>query len=202
LGTRARFEILDSSKTALANCNMVAGGDVKVMLDILEEHFEELEFLWLQRDLAIAAPDYDLADLAELDERVEAHIDGLRIAGDAGWEIAKEQLVGDEAGEVFAGAVLAFESGDEQRIGEVLEVASQSVELARGAISALGWLTYQQAQPHIQKLIGASPEPWTLSEQGGKRRRGVGACSGIASGRRAWSDGSFSRCQIAPASRG
>jgi uncharacterized protein (TIGR02270 family) len=169
LGTRARFEILDSSKTALANCSMVAGGDVKVMLDILEEHFEELEFLWLQRDLAIAAPDYDLADLAELDERVEAHIDGLRIAGDAGWEIAKEQLVGDEAGEVFTGAVLAFESGDEHRICEVLEVASQSMELARGAISALGWLTYQQAQPHIQKLI-KSDEPM-------RRRIGIAAAA-------------------------
>ena len=50
--------------------------------------------------------------LAELDERIEAHILGLRVAGVQGWEIAKAALeeIG-KPGEVFAAGVLAFESG-------------------------------------------------------------------------------------------
>jgi hypothetical protein len=52
---------------------------------------------------------------------VEAHIDELRIAGEPGWEICKETLVWEEAGEVFAAEVLAFESGNKDRIKKVLE---------------------------------------------------------------------------------
>jgi uncharacterized protein (TIGR02270 family) len=140
-----------------------------IVQNIIEEYASEAALLWPARDIASKRPDYALNELAELDERVEAHIDGLRIAGDAGWEIVKEQLAWEEAGEVFTGAVLAFESGDEQRIGEVLELATQSVELARGAISALGWLTYEQAQPHIKKLI-ESDEPM-------RRRIGIAAAA-------------------------
>lgn len=126
--------------------------------ELYEEYAEEASFLYEQRQAAVRSPDYTLEELLELDERIEAHIDGLRIGGDAGWQIVKEQLALEEAGEVFTGAVLAFESADEQRISEVLEVATQSAELARGAISALGWLSYEQAQPHIQRLI-ESDEP-------------------------------------------
>jgi hypothetical protein len=65
-------------------------------------------------------------------DRIEAHIDGLRIAGDDGWELLKETLGWEEAGEVFVGAVLAFETGVEERIQAVLEAGS--------LVSALGWL--------------------------------------------------------------
>ena len=47
----------------------------------------EAAFLWPLRDAAIRASRYNLRTAAELDDRVEAHIDGLRIAGHAGWAI-------------------------------------------------------------------------------------------------------------------
>ena len=59
--------------------------------------------------------------MARLDVRLEAHLDGLRVAGPPGWEIAKAQLVEvGGPGEVFATAVLAFEGGDEAKVKEVL----------------------------------------------------------------------------------
>src|SRR5262249_46876059 len=136
---------------------------------VVNQHAEEAAFLWLLRDNAVHAPNYSLADLANLDNRVDAHLDGLRIAGDAGWEICREALVQEEAGEVFAAAVLAFQSGDMPRIQTVLEVGSASMVLSRGLISALGWFPYSQAERHIQQLL--------TSESLDLRRIGIAACA-------------------------
>jgi uncharacterized protein (TIGR02270 family) len=127
----------------------------QMMENILSQHAEEAAFLWLLRNAAVAEPHYSLSDLAELDERVEAHIDGLRIAGDAGWEICKEVLAWEEPGELFTAAVLAFECGAEARIQAVLEAGVEDLELSRGIISALGWMPYPQAEKYIKKLLGA-----------------------------------------------
>ncbi|WP_454063411.1 TIGR02270 family protein [Candidatus Nitrospira salsa] len=125
----------------------------KVIPEIVSQHAEEAAFLWLLREGVTKAPHYNLKDLAEHDERVEAHIDGLRVAGEPGWEICKEQLSQEEPGEVFAASGLAFESGQQDWINLVLEVGSKSDQLARGVISALGWLSFEQASEHIQKLL-------------------------------------------------
>ncbi|WP_339137049.1 MAG: hypothetical protein WGN25_03685 [Candidatus Electrothrix sp. GW3-4] len=80
--------------------------------DIITQHAEDAAFLWLLRDSAVYEPHYDLKDLAELDNRVEAHLDGLRIAGDVGWEICKDALSYQEPGEAFSiitGLDLAYE---------------------------------------------------------------------------------------------
>jgi hypothetical protein len=51
--------------------------NIAVIESIVEQHAEEAAFLWLLRDAAVRAPHYSLKDLADIDERVEAHIDGL-----------------------------------------------------------------------------------------------------------------------------
>jgi uncharacterized protein (TIGR02270 family) len=122
---------------------------------IIAQHAEDAAFLWLLRDAAVCAPHYSLDDLAQLDNRIDAHIDGLRIAGDAGWKICQEQLGWEEPGEVFVAAVLAFASGHEARIQAVLEAGSASRELSRSLVSALGWLPYQQVETSIQQLLTA-----------------------------------------------
>jgi uncharacterized protein (TIGR02270 family) len=130
-----------------------------VIPTVIEQHAEEAGFLWLLRDAAVGAPHYNLTELASLDNRVDAHIDGLRTAGEAGWEICKEALGREEAGGVFAAAVLAYESCDEDRMETVVSMGSASLELSRGLVSALGWLSYQQAEKHIQQLLtDASPD--------------------------------------------
>ncbi|MDG6025323.1 MAG: TIGR02270 family protein [Candidatus Brocadia sp.] len=120
---------------------------------IIEQHAEDAAFHWLLRDSAVYAPHYSLKDLSKLDNRVEAHIDGLRIAGEEGWKIANEVLAMEDAGEIFTLAALAFESGNETRIHNVVEAGSVSPELSRGIVSALGWLPYQQAEGFIKKLF-------------------------------------------------
>ena len=123
---------------------------------ILDQHAEDAAFLWLLRDLAAGEPHYRLADLAKLDGRVEAQLDGLRVAAEPGWEIARQAMADiGEPGEVFAAGVLAFESGVPERVQQVIEVGTATPEASRGLISALGWLPYPQASKTIKTLLAA-----------------------------------------------
>lgn len=126
-----------------------------IIRDIISQHAEEAAFLWLLRSNAVQQPHYGLTDLAKLDDRVEAHLDGLRVAGEPGWDLCKEALGNEEAGEVFAASVMAFESGIDARIQAVLDAVTAKPELARGMVSALGWLSFEQASPHIQRFLGS-----------------------------------------------
>lgn len=130
-------------------------------------HAEEAALLWLRRDLAVAAPHYQLQDLADLDGRLAAHLDGLRIAGDAGWAICLEELKSEEPEELFPAAVLAFQRGDRERIETVLTHSDGKSARARAVVSALGWLSSSQAPAHIDNLLQASA-PF-------KRRMGIAA---------------------------
>lgn len=122
---------------------------------VLSQHAEEAAFLWLLRDAAVWAPHYALKDLAKLDGRVEAHLDGLRVAGDPGWASIREELGWQEPGEVFTATLLALEVGSDERLEEAIAVATSSTELSRGAISALGWLPRERAIPWITRLLAA-----------------------------------------------
>jgi uncharacterized protein (TIGR02270 family) len=149
---------------------MQVGSAERIIPDIVEQHAEEAAFLWLLRDAAVDASHYDLNDLARLDERVEAHIDGLRVAGEPGWEITLAQLEQhQEAGEVFAAGVLALESQDPAKIDRVVAVAEAAPEATRGLISALGWLRPASLRGLVKSFLDdASPF---------RRMLGLAACS-------------------------
>ena len=121
---------------------------------ILDRHAEEAALLWIQRDGAVVAPHYNLRSLTELDERIEAHLDGLRIAGDAGRQrVWREFEEHPEPGEAFAAAVLAFESADAGQIASLLAQVAGQDALVRPLISALGWLSPESAGVAIPLLL-------------------------------------------------
>lgn len=136
---------------------------------IINQHGEEAAILWHNRGAALRAPHYKLHHLARLDNRVEAHIDGLRVAGEAGWELACAELRHEEAGEVFAAGVLALESHDRARIDRVLDVAARVAETVAGLVSALGWVERAQLQGTVRGFLDAD-QPFL-------RRLGVAACA-------------------------
>jgi uncharacterized protein (TIGR02270 family) len=110
--------------------------------DVLSRHAEEAAFLWLLRDRAVARPQYTLSTLTELDQRVEAHLDGLRVAGEAGARLARDQFLEyPEPGEAFTAAVLAFAAASTDTIRMLLEAVEAGPALSRAVVSALGWLT-------------------------------------------------------------
>jgi uncharacterized protein (TIGR02270 family) len=142
---------------------------IPIIKEIVFQHAEESAFLWFLRNSAVNEPHYRLSDIAKLDDRVEAHIDGLHIAGDEGWEICREALPFEDTGEVFAASVLAFESGNKVRIQTVLEAVGKNNELSRGVISALGWLPYEKIEKYALDLMN--------SENPALHRIGLAACA-------------------------
>ncbi|WP_290648319.1 TIGR02270 family protein [Aquisalimonas sp.] len=127
----------------------------------MSQHAEEAAFLWLLRNAAVAAPHYSLSHLAQLDNRVEAHIDGLRIAGSAGWAICADALLAhEETGEVFCAAVLALESGEADRIRRVYDVVGSVPETRDGLVSAFGWVDRAWWRGEVRDLLHSDAAYW------------------------------------------
>ncbi|SRR6266568_18792 len=120
---------------------------------VVTQHVSEASGLWLLRRLAITSPHCGLPELDKLDRRVEANLDGLRIAGDGGWRFSEAQLATNEEGDVFAAGVIAFESAGPEQIAKTFSVVEEEPKTVDGLVSALGWLSVEQAQTHIQNLL-------------------------------------------------
>ncbi len=129
-----------------------------VIPHIVEQHVEEAAFLWFLHSRAVKSAHYKLFELNRLDCRVEAHLDGLRVAGADGWETIEQALEIGEGGEVFATGLLALESKDPQKLAKVIETAETSPEAAKGLISALGWTEPDKLSGTVKKLLDSSSD--------------------------------------------
>jgi hypothetical protein len=83
-----------------------------VLREIVRQHAEMAAFLWTLYDHYTLHPnenpDMDDVRLARLVERLEAHLDGLRVAGEVGLAIAQERYAAyPEAGELFVLRILS-----------------------------------------------------------------------------------------------
>jgi uncharacterized protein (TIGR02270 family) len=120
---------------------------------IIEQHAEEAAFLWILRSYAVHAPHYRLKDLAKIDNRVEAHLDGLRVSGSTGWNLCEQALTIGESGEVFAAGLLALESKDPQKLAKIIAIAENSAEARKGLVSSLGWTEPSKLSGTVKHLL-------------------------------------------------
>ncbi|RWG88435.1 hypothetical protein [Mesorhizobium sp.] len=77
-----------------------------VLREIVRQHAEMAAFLWMVYDRHLLHPqenpELDEVRVARLVERLEAHLDGLRVAGDIGREIARQRYAEyPDPGELF-----------------------------------------------------------------------------------------------------
>ncbi|WNZ81086.1 TIGR02270 family protein [Pseudomonas sp. P105] len=135
---------------------------------VLDQHAEEASFLAVLRDYALRAPHYDIDHLDKLDNRLDAHLDGLRIAAPGGLETLLTQLGPHAIGEMFVCVVLAFEAANAKVLSRLSEHLRSTLETERGYLMALGWLDWERVSPWIERML-ASPEPLF-------RRLGLAAC--------------------------
>lgn len=136
--------------------------------DQTEEFLGEASFQWLQRTHAVQAPHYSPTQLADLDERLAAHIDGLRVAGDEGWRLAEAALENEGPEDYFPAAVLALEAQDD-RFEALVERAKTLQEVAPGLTSALGWVSARFLSGRVRAMLDdTSPL---------KQKLGIAACA-------------------------
>ncbi|MEW8507771.1 MAG: TIGR02270 family protein, partial [Candidatus Thiodiazotropha sp.] len=136
---------------------------------ILSQHAEESSFLWMLRDGAVSEPHYQLMDLEELETRIDAHLDGLRVAGDAAWRFCEAGLQHKEAGEVFTAVYTALDNSKLDWLDQVLNTVADTPECTRGIVSALGWSSKEKLQGYVVN--------WLKSRESMLRMLGLAACA-------------------------
>jgi uncharacterized protein (TIGR02270 family) len=133
-------------------------GRPPVMLDIVEEHFEELDFLWELRESVIFAPDWNLEELAELEERAEAHLDGLRLAGAHAVDVARPHLKGEFKSGATAATFVFMETGEPDLAKEVLDALATAEPPARDGIRVgLRHSRIDAIEPQLRALSESAP---------------------------------------------
>ena len=135
---------------------MTASGENAVISTIVEQHAEEAAFLWSLRAAATDEPHFDLRHLAELEARLEAHLDGLRVAGDVGWTIARARFEEvSSPGDLFPVVTLALDARDDTALEEVLDVAADLPDSWRGLFGAIGWAPSERLRGRVARWLNA-----------------------------------------------
>jgi uncharacterized protein (TIGR02270 family) len=138
-------------------------------LRMYERYADNAAFLWVLRSIAVNQPHYNKQDIAEFEERLQAHLDALMASIDLGWQACEAGLQFEEAGEVFTAAVTAFRSHEVNKIKQVVEISVVNEQTTTGFVSALGWLASDLANPWIDKFL--------ISKDLQHKYLGLAACS-------------------------
>jgi len=140
---------------------------------VIAHHTEELAFTWQRRERAWSAPNHRAAHLHEIDSQLDAHLDGLHIAGREALAPAMQRFKRwgtDE--EAFAAAAVvglcASDVVDEATRAELDSLLSTNPRSARGAAAALFWIGEARALPLLQR--------WWTSDQPVLWRAAFPAC--------------------------
>lgn len=128
----------------------------KFSLDLCREHFDDASFLWSQRLDAVAARDKRLMLLADLDGRLQAHIDGIRVAGTDIWCSSEEDLPIETSGDIAVALFLALGQKHIERIDGLHTLAEEVPSLRKGLVSAFGWSSRETLQGIVQRLLTGS----------------------------------------------
>lgn len=125
---------------------------------IITLHAEDASILAEARERACHAPHYSLQDLAKLESRLDANLDGLSIAGEAGLESLLVQLAPHSHGEIFAATTLALTHNNRAALSILAKLVRESHELEPYFLAALNWQDWPSIAPWIERLL-RSPEP-------------------------------------------
>lgn len=119
-----------------------------VLAEVVAQHIEEAAALRNNRSVLVRSPAAGLLQLARHDERIAAHLDGIRVAGTDGAMLARAAFDAREvadAGTTFTLLTGAIERRETALVAELLHppklAPGTARGAARGAASAAGWVS-------------------------------------------------------------
>lgn len=140
-----------------------------VLPALLAQGADEVVFLYGQRARMLEQSHVGLADLARLDARLQAQLNGLRLAGAAAWAACEAHLAAKDPGAVFALMVLALEADQTEWAAHLLALAEGKFAGAEAAlIAAYGWVSADFLRGSVRRLLADGSAP--------SRRIGLAAC--------------------------
>jgi hypothetical protein len=98
------------------------------ILQVFEQHIDMLGANWARRRMALYSPDYTGVALAELEEVVEANLDGLAAAGEDALPLLVDRMHGSEPMHVFAAAMALLRLGTSEARTAVEETFARASE--------------------------------------------------------------------------
>jgi uncharacterized protein (TIGR02270 family) len=130
-----------------------------LLKDILVEHSEELAFLWTQRCRGLFSPLHTPVSLAQLDARIEAHVEGLLVAEAQLVDLVGGGLEADDAETVFAAAYPLLRLERAEITQRILEAFLQAQGGRRDGLRQA--LSHGPVATILEPLRGAAkaPEP-------------------------------------------
>jgi uncharacterized protein (TIGR02270 family) len=98
-----------------------------IIPEVYVVHLEEFAFLWQQRQTALHSADFYLRDVAALEMRIEAHVDGLLVPGEAAVPVLEEFVAADDPAIVFAAAYVMLRLQSQNAANKVAELFLKAV---------------------------------------------------------------------------
>ena len=127
---------------------------------VLDQHAEEAPFLWQLRRSAVREAHHDLDSLTRLDDRVEGHLQGLRVDTAAGWRTALQRMEAMGSGVLFTLGALAFGGDSRERLAHVLHLAAALPEAQGALMAAMAWAPTASVLPWARMLLHAHHAPY------------------------------------------
>lgn len=132
----------------------------KVIAPLIRRHAEDAAFYWGLLDASVNSPILSSDGLIRFASMLNAHLEGLQVAGYDGWAPCLATLERwRKPADAFVCAHQAFSLNEAGAIEALLvQIRARPDELLRGAISALAWLPPQRAATIVRRWTSAGSE--------------------------------------------
>ncbi|TGT72064.1 MULTISPECIES: hypothetical protein [unclassified Mesorhizobium] len=130
---------------------------VATIAAIVAQHAEDAAFLWSRRRREIDGPLLDETDIGRIDQRLDANLEGLMVAGRAGWDMAQARFADyAEPGELFVLGTLALRWGDAKLVAWAIESSASLGEAGMSGLSAaIARAKRDDLRPFVAKWLDA-----------------------------------------------
>jgi len=130
----------------------------EIIPEVVEEHLATYILSWQQWQAAVRSPDFTARNLARLEERMLAHLDGILVAGAGAVPMLHERLAAEEVGPVLAAAyaLLAMDrkETDEKVLAAFAEATGPALD---GLRIALCLSQARRILPRMREVLESAP---------------------------------------------